>query len=343
MKASSPQPFIDQLSLRISSGHGGAGASSYRREYKVARGGPDGGDGGRGGDVIISGDSRKHTLLDFRYKRIYAAKDGEPGKGARCYGKSGDHEVLNVPLGTQVYNAETGELLHDVITEESFTILEGGKGGLGNWHFKNSKNQAPSYSQKGLPGVELDLRLELKLIADMGLVGFPNAGKSTLLTHLSNAKSKVGSYPFTTLNPQLGVLRHKNQEVVLADLPGLIEGASEGVGLGHKFLKHVERTQKILHLVSMEKDELQEPYARYQAIRKELKDYKLGQKPLDKLDEIVILTKSDLLRPEEVEKHINSFKEMGHEVIVISSVTNRNIDRLKDLLIQVNHQTEDLI
>jgi GTP-binding protein len=336
MKATSPQPFIDHLTLKVASGHGGAGASSYRREYKVARGGPDGGDGGKGGDVYVKGDSRKHTLLDYRYKRIYTAQNGEPGRGSRCFGKSGEDEILYLPLGTQVFNAETGELICDVLEEKTYKILEGGKGGLGNWHFKNSKNQAPSYAQKGLPGEELDLRLELKLIADMGLVGFPNAGKSTLLTLLSNAKTKVGAYPFTTLNPQLGVLRHKSQEVVIADLPGLIEGASKGVGLGHKFLKHVERTQKILHLVSLDPSEAQEPMERYSSIRKELKDYDLGVVDLIGLEEIVVLTKSDLTHPQEVDQQIKNFEECGLKVIVISSVTNRNIDSLKDVLIESN-------
>ena len=340
MKASSPQPFIDHLTLKVTSGHGGAGASSYRREYKVARGGPDGGDGGKGGDVYIQGDSRKHTLLDYRYKRIYSARDGDPGRGARCYGKAGDDETLYLPLGTQVYNEVTGDLICDVVEEKEYKILEGGKGGLGNWHFKNSRNQAPSYAQKGLPGEELDLRLELKLIADMGLVGFPNAGKSTLLTLLSNAKTKVGAYPFTTLNPQLGVLRHKGQEVVIADLPGLIEGASLGVGLGHKFLKHVERTQKILHLVSLDPEEQEGPIERYESIRKELNDYDLGSIDLTGLMEIVILTKSDLIKPDEVERQIKNFKEKNLRVIVISSVTYRNIDSLKDLLIESNESVQ---
>jgi len=336
MKASSPQPFIDHLTLKVTSGHGGAGCSSYRREYKVARGGPDGGDGGKGGDVFVQGDSRKHTLLDYRYKRVYSAGDGEPGRGARCYGKQGEDQTLYLPLGTQIYDANSGELLYDVVEEKEHQLLEGGKGGLGNWHFKNSKNQAPTYSQKGLPGAELDLRLELKLIADMGLVGFPNAGKSTLLTLLSNAKSKVGAYPFTTLNPQLGVLRHKSKEVVIADLPGLIEGASEGVGLGHKFLKHVERTQRILHLVSLDPEEQEGPLERYKAIRKELEDYDIGAIDLTNLEEIVLLTKSDLIRPEAVEKEVRAFKDIGLEAIVISSVTNRNLDNLKDVLIERN-------
>ena len=340
MKASSPQPFIDHLTLKVVSGHGGAGASSYRREYKVARGGPDGGDGGKGGDVLIKGDGRKHTLLDYRYKRVYSAKDGEPGRGSRCYGKSGDDEVLYLPLGTQVYDANSGELICDVVEEKSYKILEGGKGGLGNWHFKNSKNQAPSYAQKGLPGG--DLRLELKLIADMGLVGFPNAGKSTLLTLLSNAKTKVGAYPFTTLNPQLGVLRHKSKEVVIADLPGLIEGASEGVGLGHKFLKHVERTRRIIHLVSLDPTEAEGPLERYQSIRKELENYDLGDIKLTELEEFILLTKSDLIHPDEVRRSIKNFEDLGHKVIVISSVTYRNIDSLKDMLIEKNSDEEEV-
>ena len=344
MKVLPLQHFFDHLNLKVASGHGGAGASSYRREYKVARGGPDGGDGGKGGDIYIKGDARKHSLLDYRYKRLHVAQDGDAGRGARCYGRFGKSKTLYVPLGTQVYDANTDELVCDVVEEKEYKILEGGKGGLGNWHFKNSKNQTPSYAQKGLPGDELDLRLELKLIADMGLVGFPNAGKSTLLMLLSNAKAKVGAYPFTTLNPQLGVLRHKNEEVLIADLPGLIEGASQGLGLGHRFLKHVERTQRILHLVSLDPEERgkkKDPLDRYDSIRKELNDYNLAAVNLTKLEETIVLTKSDLVDPAEVNQQIKNFEERGLKVIVISSVTYRNVDSLKNMLIEKKSNKPD--
>lgn len=338
MKASSNDPFIDQLTINIASGHGGAGSSSFRREYRAPRGGPDGGDGGRGGDLYIVGDSRKHTLLDYRYKRTYKANDGEHGRGAKCSGKHGQDAFLPVPLGTQVIDAKTNKLIVDVIEEKPYKVLEGGKGGLGNWHFRNSKNQAPEYSQSGLPGEELHVQLELKLIADVGLIGFPNAGKSTLLTVLSNAKTKVGAYPFTTLNPQLGVMKHKEQEIVLADLPGLIEGASEGVGLGHKFLRHTERTKNLLHLISLDPSEAEEPIDRYKKIRIELKNYSKGMVPLEKLNETIILTKLDLCSNEVAEKNVQLFSEFANKVFVISSLTHRNLDTLKDELINVNEE-----
>lgn len=343
MKASSNDPFIDQLTITIASGHGGAGSSSFRREYRAPRGGPDGGDGGKGGDLFIVGDSRKHTLLDYRYKRVYKANDGEHGRGAKCSGKQGEDAFLPVPLGTQVIETKTNQLIADIIEEKPYKILEGGKGGLGNWHFKNSKNQAPEYSQSGLPGEELQVHLELKLIADVGIIGFPNAGKSTLLTVLSNAKTKVGAYPFTTLNPQLGVLKHKDQEIVMADLPGLIEGASEGIGLGHKFLRHTERTKNLLHLISLDPSEAESPVERYNKIRTELENYDTHNYvtemvPLEKLNETIILTKLDLCSNEDAENNVQLFSDFGKKVFVISSLTHRNLDTLKDELITVNKE-----
>lgn len=273
------QLFIDKIEVTVASGHGGAGCISFRREAMVARGGPDGGDGGKGGDVYIIGDSKKHTLLDYKYKKIYAAQNGQPGMGQRRYGKSGEDIILSVPLGTQVRDKQTKKLILDVVSEEQIKILEGGKGGLGNWHYKSSRNQAPEKAQPGQEGQELEMTLELKLLADIGLVGFPNAGKSTLISVLSKARPKVDSYPFTTINPQLGVMEHKNTELVIADLPGLIEGAAEGVGLGHKFLRHAERTSQILHLISLDPYEEKNPFERYQMIRKELENY--SEKNLD--------------------------------------------------------------
>lgn len=338
MKDSANPLFIDKIEVNISSGKGGAGCSSFRREFRVPRGGPDGGDGGKGGDVYIVGDSRKHTLLDYKYKKDYQARNGQPGMGQRRFGKAGEDSYLPVPLGTQIKNAETGELILDVVQEGEHKLLEGGKGGLGNWHFKNSRQQAPEYAQSGLPGESLRVSLELKLLADIGLVGFPNAGKSTLISVLSKARPKVASYPFTTLNPQLGVLEHKGRELVLADLPGLIEGAAEGVGLGHRFLRHAERTSEVLHIISLDPHEEKSPIERYHAIRKELENYSdkhsldEGRK-LQDLKERVVLTKADLCSKLDQENSVAEFRRMGVEAIVVSSAVQMNIETLKDELI----------
>ncbi len=339
MRPSTPL-FIDKIEIKISSGNGGAGCSSFRREAKVPRGGPDGGDGGRGGDVFLVGDSHKHTLLDYKYKKNYIAKNGLPGGGAKCYGKAGAHAVLPVPLGTQVRNRETKELILDIVEEGEYKLLEGGKGGLGNWHFKNSRQQAPEYAQPGLEGESLEIILELKLLADIGLIGFPNAGKSTLISVLSKARPKVASYPFTTLNPQLGVMEHKHKELVIADLPGLIEGAAEGVGLGHRFLRHAERTSKILHLVSLDPNEEKSPYERYALIRKELENYsKLeeveeDEKQIDELEERVLLTKADICPLGRQEQVLGEFRKHGINAVVVSSASHQNIEVLKDSLIE---------
>lgn len=345
MRPSTPL-FIDKIEIKISSGNGGAGCSSFRRESKVPRGGPDGGDGGRGGDVFLVGDRHKHTLLDYKYKKNYIAKNGLPGGGARCYGKAGVHSMLPVPLGTQVRNRETNELILDITKEGDYQLLEGGKGGLGNWHFKNSRMQAPEYAQSGLEGESLEIVLVLKLLADIGLVGFPNAGKSTLISVLSKARPKVASYPFTTLNPQLGVMEHKHTELVIADLPGLIEGAAEGVGLGHRFLRHAERTSKILHLVSLDPSEEKTPYERYVLIRKELETYsKLesvedGEKQIDELEEMVLLTKADICTRVEQEQTLGEFRKNGITALIVSSASHQNIEILKDSLIE-EEATED--
>ncbi len=335
--SSSNFTFVDKLNVSLCSGNGGPGCTSFRREAKVPRGGPDGGDGGKGGNVIISGDPKKRTLLDFRYKRKFNAKNGLPGSGAKMYGKRGDDIILPVPLGTQIISQETGELLLDVVSEGDHLFLEGGKGGLGNYHFRNSRNQAPDYSQPGIEGECVDVTLELKLLADVGLVGFPNAGKSTLISVLSNAKPKVGAYPFTTLNPQIGILEHKHKEVSIADLPGLIEGASEGVGLGHKFLRHAERTKFILHLISVDPNEEFKPFKRYEMIRKELDKYKsensFFEKDLSELEELVVLTKLDLTKPLELLNIEKEFRDNDLNTISISSVAHRNVDELKDIII----------
>lgn len=335
----SQQLFIDKIEIKAVSGHGGAGCISFRREAMVARGGPDGGDGGKGGDVYIEGDSKKHTLLDYKYKKIYAAPNGQPGMGQRRYGKSGEDIVLSVPLGTQIRDKESKKLILDVTTEEKIKLLEGGKGGLGNWHYKSSRNQAPEKAQPGQEGKELDVILELKLLADIGLVGFPNAGKSTLISVLSKARPKVDSYPFTTINPQLGVMEHKNTELIIADLPGLIEGAAEGVGLGHKFLRHAERTSQLLHLISLDPYEEKTPLERYELIRKELENYSdqtftEGEKKLYELEEFVVLTKADLRSEKELHIEVQNFQQKNIHCMAVSSASHYNIEQLKDTIIE---------
>ncbi len=336
--------FIDKIQIKIASGNGGSGCVSFRREAKVPRGGPDGGDGGKGGNVYIVGDRYKHTLLDYKYKKNYFAKNGMPGLGAKCYGKAGANTVLPVPLGTQIRNKETKKLILDVVDEEMYLLLKGGKGGLGNWHFKSARLQAPEYAQGGILGESMEVTLELKLLADIGLVGFPNAGKSTLISVLSKARPKIAPYPFTTLNPQLGVMEHKQTELVIADLPGLIKGASDGVGLGYRFLRHAERTSQILHLISLDPNEEESPYKRYLAICKELKNYqnrhmKENEKKIYKLKEKVLLTKADICPNNLQEQAVDEFYNHGIKAMVISSASHENIEVLKDNLIkeEVNH------
>lgn len=339
-----PSSFIDKIDIEVCSGNGGAGAVSFRREAKVPRGGPDGGDGGKGGDVILVGDPRKRTLLDFKYKKTFQAQSGRRGAGSKMYGKKGDDIRLPVPLGTQIIEYKTGKLLLDVLENKDYLLIEGGKGGLGNFHFRNSRVQAPEYAQPGIEGECLEISLELKLIADIGVIGFPNAGKSTLLSTLSKAKPDVAPYPFTTINPQLGVLEHKGHQLVIADLPGLIEGASEGVGLGHKFLRHTERTGLLLHLVSLDPSEQDSPLERYRMIRKELENYSsqveaIQGELLDKRNEIVVLSKLDLVGPDVGEHIVEEFRNIGVSTFCISAPTHYNIDRVKDMLIQLESES----
>lgn len=331
--------FIDKIEIQVSSGNGGPGCVSFRREAMVPRGGPDGGDGGKGGAVCIVGDSKKHTLLDYKYKKHYIAQSGQGGMGQKRYGKAGEDIVLQVPIGTQVRDRQTKELLFDILDENKKQILEGGRGGLGNWHFKSSRNQTPEHAQPGEPGSSREIILELKLLADVGLIGFPNAGKSTLISVLSKARPKVGAYPFTTLNPQLGVMEHKQKELVLADLPGLIEGAAQGVGLGHRFLRHAERTSRLLHLISLDPYEEKSPLERYHLIRTELRSYSnpnlaREEKKLEELNELIVLTKADLCGEEEREKIVNAFSREDLFPLIVSSASHYNIENLKDKLIQ---------
>jgi len=276
--------FVDYVKIYVKAGDGGRGCVSFRREKYVPRGGPDGGDGGKGGDVIIKASSDLHTLLDYRYKKIYKAERGEHGKGSNMTGRDGEDLIIKVPVGTVIKNMETNKIIADLDEEgKSIVIAKGGRGGLGNTHFATSTNQAPRYAQPGQKGEELWIILELKLLADVGLIGLPNAGKSTLISVISSAKPKIADYPFTTLTPVLGVVKYgDHQSFVVADIPGLIEGAHRGTGLGHQFLRHVERTSMLLHLVDVSDFIDSDPVENFEKIQKELELYNpsLIKKPL---------------------------------------------------------------
>jgi GTP-binding protein len=276
--------FIDYVKIHISSGHGGAGCVSFRREKYVPKGGPDGGDGGRGGHIVFQADGRLNTLLDLRYQRIYKAEKGRPGMGQNKHGRNGKDRVIRVPVGTIIKSAETGETLTDLDEEGKSAILaEGGKGGLGNSHFATSVRQTPRYAQPGLPGEEQDVIVELKLLADVGFLGLPNAGKSTLISVISNARPKIADYPFTTLVPNLGLVKFRDfTSFVVADIPGLIPGAHKGTGLGFQFLRHVERSRILLHLVDVSETAEGDPVENMVSLNLELRLYsaELAEKPM---------------------------------------------------------------
>ena len=289
--------FADRAKIYIRSGKGGDGHCSFRRELYVPNGGPDGGDGGRGGDLIFEVDEGMNTLADYRHKRKYAAGDGEPGGKRRCHGKDGKDLVLRVPEGTVVKEAESGKVIADMSGENRRQIiLKGGKGGLGNQHFATATMQVPKYAQPGQPARELEVKLELKVIADVGLIGFPNVGKSTLLSRVTNAEPKIANYHFTTLNPNLGVVDLDGAKgFVMADIPGLIEGASEGVGLGHEFLRHIERTKMMIHVVDAAGSEGRDPVDDIYKINAELENY---NPDIAKRPQVIAANKTDLIYPE---------------------------------------------
>ena len=332
--------FIDSVKLTLSSGHGGAGAVSFRREKHVILGGPDGGDGGDGGDVYFVCDNNTHTLANYKGKRAMRASDGEAGMGRRMTGKKGESLELIVPPGTAVYDAQSNELLCDMVEEGQRTLfLKGGKGGLGNFHFKNSINQAPEYAQKGMPEESVEVRLELKLIADVGLVGFPNVGKSTLISAVSNAKPQIANYEFTTLTPKLGLVEvDEFSGFVMADIPGIIEGASDGRGLGVQFLKHIERNKILLFMIDS---------ANYRSMSEQFasRDYAIAITRVDaaeNLDEnIKEFMKNINLEPKQVGKFVYkqdlySFDaKKPYFVLRVSSATNENIDELKFALLEL--------
>jgi GTP-binding protein len=294
--------FFDEAKIEIIAGKGGDGSASFRREKSVPRGGPDGGDGGRGGSIIAVADSNLNTLIDYRYTRIFKAKDGENGRGRDQYGKGADDIVLRMPVGTVIKDADSGGIIADLAKNgDRVTLAQGGKGGLGNIHFKSSVNRAPRQFTRGMPGEQKNLEMELRVLADVGLLGMPNAGKSTFIRAVSAARPKVADYPFTTLHPNLGVVRvDESRSFVVADIPGLIEGAAEGAGLGHQFLRHLQRTHLLLHLVDIAPfDEGTDPAKEVRALAAELKKYDaaLARKP-----RWLVMNKVDLLEPAEAKK-----------------------------------------
>lgn len=319
--------FIDYVKINVKSGHGGRGFTHFRREKFVDKGGPDGGDGGRGGHVILRGNKQLWTLLHLKYKRHVRATDGVTGGKSRSSGAQGEDVYVDVPLGTIARHSETGEKLAEIIEDgQEIILIEGGLGGLGNVHFKTSTKQTPEYSQPGIPGKEEWVILELKLLADVGLVGFPNAGKSTLLATISAAKPEIADYPFTTLVPNLGVVPYRDfQSFVMADIPGIIEGASEGKGLGTRFLRHIERNANLLFLVDGNSEN---PIKEYKTLLKELK--KFNPELLDK-NRILAFTKSETLDTKQINK-ISKKVPVGLEFIFISSLTNTGISELKDMI-----------
>ena len=319
--------FIDYVKVLCRSGKGGAGSRHFHRAKYVPKGGPDGGDGGRGGHIILRGNSHMWTLLPLRYRRHIFAGDGQSGSAGRSFGKDGDDVIVDVPCGTVVFDAETGEYLCEVTEDgEEVKLLRGGRGGLGNWHFKSATNRTPRYAQPGEPAIEKSIILELKLLADVGLVGFPNAGKSTLLSAISAARPKIADYPFTTMEPQLGIVQYRgDRSFVMADIPGIIEGASEGKGLGLRFLRHIERNAVLLFMVPADADDIK---AQYEILSAELEKFnpQLADKP-----RLLAISKSDML-DDELKAEIEKTLPEGVRHIFISAVTGQGIQELKDML-----------
>lgn len=320
--------FIDRVKIHVQGGHGGNGVTAFRREKFVPRGGPSGGDGGRGGDVWIVADSSLNTLLHLRYNPEHVAERGRHGEGSNCSGREGEDRVVRVPVGTQIFDSASGELLHDLNSDGArWLAAKGGRGGFGNSHFTTSTNRAPRYHQSGSEGEEFELQLELKLLADVGLVGFPNAGKSTLISTISAARPKIADYPFTTIEPHLGVVDLGDfRTFVVADMPGLIEGAHEGVGLGDQFLRHIERTKLLLHLVDVSSVSGRDAVADYLAVNRELRSYdpKLALRP-----QLVVATKIDALdEPERLESLRRQVAADGLDFFEISSATNKGTREL---------------
>ncbi len=332
--------FVDYTKILVKSGNGGDGAISFWTEKYVANGGPDGGDGGKGGDVYFVVDKDSNTLINFRYNKKYKAEDGENGRGARCYGKSGKDLYIKVPLGTVVKDAETGEVIVDLSEEnQSELVLKGGRGGRGNSHFATSTRQAPRFAEDGEKGIEKELILELKLLADVGLLGFPNVGKSTILSMVTKAQPKIANFHFTTIQPNLGVVKTEHGDsFVLADIPGVIEGASEGVGLGLQFLRHIERTRLLLHVLDVSGSEGRNPVEDFKIINKELKKY---SEKLSTRKQIIVANKIDIIPEEERNNNENIkaieklAKENNMELFKISAATNKGLKELMNHVAEV--------
>jgi GTP-binding protein len=325
--------FIDEAIITVQSGDGGKGCLSFRREKFIPRGGPDGGDGGKGGDIILSTTSRKRTLYQFRYQRHFKAKNGAHGQGKKKTGKNGLNLTIELPPGTLVIDADTGHLIKDLVDSgETFVILKGGRGGQGNTRFKTSTHRTPRFAQPGEPGETRTLKLELKLLADVGIIGLPNAGKSTLIAAISSARPKIANYPFTTLTPSLGVVQTDWAEpFVVADIPGLIKGAHQGTGLGIKFLRHIERTRILVHLIDVSSIDPDDPLHEYHTINQELVMYdeKLVQKP-----QIVVLNKLDLPGVRKAAEIFQSALK-DKKVFLISALTGQGLEQLKSQIVQL--------
>ncbi len=319
--------FVDYVTIYCRSGKGGRGCSHLHRAKYIPKGGPDGGDGGRGGSVILHGNRNYWTLLHLRFQRHIFATDGQAGGENKSFGKAGEDAVIEVPMGTVVYDAETGEFLAEVTDDgQTVVLLKGGRGGLGNWHFRTSTNQAPRYAQPGEPAQERRIVLELKLLADVGLVGFPNAGKSTLLSAVSAAKPKIADYPFTTMEPNLGLVPYRdNRSFVIADIPGIIEGASEGRGLGLRFLRHIERNSTLLFMIPADSNDIKKDY---DILLNELRTY--NPEMLDK-QRLLAVTKCDMLDDELIEEMRRDLPD-GVPTVFISAVAGKGLDELKDML-----------
>ena len=320
--------FLDQARIYIKAGNGGSGSASFRREKFVEFGGPDGGDGGDGGSIIVQSDRNLNTLIDFRYAQHFKAPHGKPGSKRNKTGANGEDLILKVPLGTQLYEEDNNTLIYDFTkNKEKYLVASGGKGGFGNVRFKSSTNRAPRKKTNGKLGEEFWIWLQLKVIADIGIIGKPNAGKSSLLAALTRAKPKIANYPFTTINPNLGVSYYGGKEITLADIPGLVEGAHKGVGLGDKFLRHIERCKILLHLIDLSEDNLVNSYNK---IKLELSNY---DKNLIKKREIIFFNKSDLLEDNEIDKKLKEFKnKIKTKYEVISVYSNKDVKKIKKLL-----------
>jgi len=326
--------FIDETTVSVQSGDGGAGCLSFRREKFVPRGGPDGGDGGKGGDVILKATSRKRTLYHFRFKRLFHARTGGHGQGNQKTGKGGDDMVVEVPVGTLLKDAVTGEIIKDFMQDgETFIAAKGGRGGKGNKHFATSTHRTPRFAQPGEPGQSFTFKVELKLLADVGIIGLPNAGKSTLISALSSAKPKIADYPFTTLTPSIGMVNHPwGEPFAMADIPGLIEGAHEGAGLGIRFLKHIERTRILVHLIDASSIDSEHPLAGYESINRELALY---NEALIRKPQIVVLNKMD--KPESQEKAAAFMAQFDDEPpLTISAMTGQGLEKLTSQIVQLS-------